>query len=367
MARFKSFWGSVSLLAATTIGAGMFSLPYIFKESGWLPGIFYIVVLSGAVIFVHYLYWLALARVDEKKRLLGLVRAQLGNAAFYAALISIVVGLLLTLVIYLILAQNFGKMILPAPLNNFGAVLFWLTVSLPLLLRLPRLVGAEFLATTFKVLIILLVFLMSKDGFSAAPALKLENIFLPFGALLFSLAGWTAIEPMFDWQKRNGDSKPLSKLTFGTFFSAAVYLFFIIGVLGSDGIVSPDVFTGHSSWPLWELQIFALLGILAIWTPYVPVSLEIKNELEKDLRVPVLLSFGAVLILPPVIFFSGFFNFLSIISLVGGVFLALQYVFIILVSKKILALSGAKKFFANLLLFVFAAAAAYEIYYFAAK
>ncbi len=361
MARFKSFLGSVGLLMASTIGAGMFSLPYIFKESGWLPGIFYILLLSCAVIFVHYLYWLVLARVDEKKRLLGLVRDRLGGVAFYTALVSIVIGLLLTLVIYLILAQNFGKMILPPPLDNYGAALFWLAVSLPLLLKLPRLVGAEFLATIFKVLIVLLVFLLGKDGLSVVAPVNIENIFLPFGAVLFSLAGWTAIEPMFEWQKKNGDSKFLSKLAIGTFFSAAIYLIFIIGILGSDGVFSPDVFTGPSSWPLWELQIFALLGILAIWTPYVPVSLEIKNGLEKDLRLPAFWSFAAVLIIPPVIFLSGFFNFLGAIGLAGGVFLALQYVFILLVSKKILALSGIRKFLANLLLFVFLAAAVYSV------
>ena len=361
MTKIKSFLGSVGLLMASTIGAGMFSLPYIFKESGWLPGIFYILLLSGAVIFVHHLYWLALSRVDEKKRLLGLVRDRLGGVAFYAALVSIIVGLLLTLVIYLILAQNFGKIILPEPLGNFGAGLFWLAVSLPLLLKLPRLVGAEFLATIFKVLIVLMVFLLGKDGFSAAPSVNMENIFLPFGAVLFSLAGWTAIEPMFDWQKKNSDSKFLSKLAIGTFFSAAIYLIFIAGILGSDGVLSPDVFAGPSSWPLWELQIFALLGILAIWTPYIPVSLEIKNGLEKDLRIPAFWSFAAVLIIPPVIFLSGFFNFLGAIGLAGGVFLALQYVFIILVSKKILALSGLKKFFANLLILVFLAAAVYSV------
>lgn len=367
MKNLKSFWGSVGLLAATTIGAGMFSLPYIFKESGWLLGIFYLLLLGGILIFAHYLYWLSLARVKEKSRLLGLAREHLGNAAFYAAIISVIIGLFLTLVVYLILAQQFSRLIMPEPASNFGAVLFWLIASLPFLLKLPRLVGAEFLGTLLMVFIVMLVFITGHDGFSGIAPIKIENIFLPFGAILFSLTGWTAIEPMFEWQKRNSDSKPLSKLAFGTILSAIVYLLFIFGIFGSNEAISPDTLSGLSSWPPWKLQLLGWLGIFAMWTSYVPISLEIKNELEKDLHMPAFLSFGVALILPPVIFLSGFFNFLGAIGLAGGVFLALQYVFIILVSKKILALSGLKKFFANLLLFVFLVAAVYEVYYFAVR
>lgn len=367
MKEFKSFWGSVGLLAATTIGAGMFSLPYIFKESGWLAGIFYLLLFGGILIFVHYLYWLSLARVKEKSRLLGLVRERLGNAAFYAAIISVIIGLFLTLVVYLILAQQFSRLIMPESASNFGVVLFWLAASLPFLLKLPRLVMAEFFGTLLMVSAVLFVFATGNGGFSGIAPIKVENIFLPFGAILFSLAGWTAIEPMFEWQKRNSDSKPLSKLVLGTLLSSAVYLLFVFGILGFNGAISPDTLSGLSSWPLWKLQLLGWLGIFTIWTSYVPISLEIKNELEKDLRLPAAFGLAAVIVLPLLLFLSGFFNFLGAISLVGGVFLALQYVFIILVSKKILALSGSKKFFANLLIPVFLTAVVYEIYYFAVK
>ena len=68
MPKIKSFWGSVELLMATTIGAGIFSLPYVFKESGWLLGIFYMAVFGPVVIFVHRLYWLSLEKKKEKSR-----------------------------------------------------------------------------------------------------------------------------------------------------------------------------------------------------------------------------------------------------------------------------------------------------------
>ena len=103
----KERWGSAGILAATTLGAGIFALPYIFKESGWLTGLFYLAALSGIVIFTHFLYWQTFAKVGEKKRLLGLTEKYLGNAAGLFAFVVIVAGLILTLVVYLILASHF--------------------------------------------------------------------------------------------------------------------------------------------------------------------------------------------------------------------------------------------------------------------
>ncbi|MBI4085233.1 MAG: hypothetical protein HY432_01865 [Candidatus Liptonbacteria bacterium] len=365
MGNSKSFWGGVGFIAATTIGAGMFSLPYIFHESGWLTGVFYLIVLSTVTIFVHRLYWLALEKANNGSSLLGLVREHLGKYAFYASSVSVIAGLFLILLIYLILSESFARLVLPSASANYGAVLFWVAASIPLLFKLPRVVGAEFLGTVLMFLIVFLIFLTGQTGFSGIPVVSIDNILLPFGAILFSLTGWTAIEPMFRWEKKNGDPNYMPKLIWGTFVSAIIYFLFVLGILGSADFVSPDALSGLSSWPLWKIQLLGLLGIFAMWTSYVPIILEIKNELKEDLHLPPLFSYAAALFLPLILFFSGFFNFLGAISLVGGVFLVLQYIFIILVSKKILTLSGSTKFFSDLLILVFLAAAVYEIYYFA--
>lgn len=360
----KSFWGSVELLMATTIGAGMFSLPYVFKESGWLLGIFYVVVFSTAIIFVHRLYWLSLEKCGEKKRLLGLTEKYIGKTAFYLAFVSIFAGLVLILVAHLAIAAQFLKLALPGA-GDWGLIIFWLLASLPLLFNLRHLIETELPGTIFIIGIVLFV-LFTGNGinFPSLQAINFNNLFLSVGAILFSLSGWTAVEPMFELQKKNGEAKPLAALFSGTFLSAFVYILFILAIFYSADTVFPDTVSGLSSWPSWKLQIIGWLGILAIWVSYTPVSLEIKNELEKDLRLPRYLSFAIPFFLPLIIFFSEHLSFLSVISLVGGTFLALQYVFILLVSKKILGLSGVTKFFANLLISVFLAVATYEIWYF---
>jgi len=365
MNKIKSFWGSVELLVATTIGAGMFSLPYIFKESGWLLGIFYMVVLGSAIVFVHRLYWLSLEKEKAKSHLLGLVETYLGRGAFYMAFLSVLGGLIFVLTAHLEIVQQFLRIAVPEADNQTAVVIFWLLASLPAFFNIRHLVQTELLGVVSIISIILFIFFTGYGGnFFNFQAINLNNIFLPFGAVLFSLSGWMAIEPMFEWQKNGARSKPLRALAVGTFLPAFVYILFILGILNSASVISSDTISSLLSWPSWKLQVLGWLGILAMWNSYTPVNLEIKNELEKDIHFSRWLSFAVPFLLPAIIFFSGFFNFLSIISLAGGVFLALQYVFIILVSKKILKLSGLRKFFSNLLILVFLAAAIYEIYYF---
>ncbi|MBI4085714.1 MAG: hypothetical protein HY433_00495 [Candidatus Liptonbacteria bacterium] len=367
MRDWKSFLGATGILVATTIGAGMFSLPYLFGKSGWLAGIFYLLALGGMVTFAHYLYWLALERVNEKQRLLGLVKAHLGALAFYPAILSILGGLTLVLVIYLILAGQFLKPILSAA-GASGIFGFWALASLPLFLRIRRFAIAESLGAILMAGIVFLVFFTSDlRRVSGLATVHLENLFLPFGAILFSLTGWTAIEPMFELRNKGGLWKPFSALALGTFISAFAYILFILGIFGSTNAMAPDTISGLGDWPAWKLQLLGWLGLFAIWTSYVPIARELKNSLESDLRVPASWSFGVVLFLPLILVFSGFFSFLGAIGLAGGIFLALQYVFIALVSKKILGPSPVKKFLLNILVAVFLLAAVYEFYYFVVR
>ena len=43
-------------LFGTIVGAGIFGLPYVVQKAGYLPGLFWMVVLAGAVMLTHLLY-----------------------------------------------------------------------------------------------------------------------------------------------------------------------------------------------------------------------------------------------------------------------------------------------------------------------
>jgi amino acid permease len=364
MSRVKRFVWETGIMMATTVGAGMFALPYVFSRSGWLIGTLHLGVLSALIVSVHLLYWNILDAVKEKNRLLGLSEVYFGKGGFFFSAFVIIGGLLLALVVYLILGSQFMRLIFPVVGNTAGIAIFWVICSLPLLLGLPRLAWLESLATVLMVAIVFFIlFTSGATNAAAEPAFALKNLFFPFGAILFALAGWTAVEPMYELDKGFSSGKktsPAPVLLVGTFAAAVLYLLFILGIFGSAGQFTPDAVSGLTNWLPWKLGLLGMLGLFAIWTSYVPISLEIKNSLARDMRWSVVLSSVVVVFVPLVLTFAGFQNFLKIVGVAGGLFLSLQYVLIILIGRKVLALTPLKRFLLDILTLVFILAAVYS-------
>jgi amino acid permease len=367
MANIKNFFKGAALVAASTFGAGIFALPYVFKEAGWIIGIFYLAVFSCFIVAAHILYWKVLVRFGEKKRILGLARDYLGNIGYFFGVLGVATGLILTLAAYLILGSIFLAAVLPV----FGSAtffVFWLAVSFPLLFGDKRASAIEFFGITATSLIIAFIFfsaLPSSGFFSATPA-NLKNIFLPFGAILFALAGWTSIERVYDWFRGTNVSPAKISVSIGggTALIALLYVMFVFGIFGSASVITPDTISGVSGWPVWKSLLLGILGLVAIWTSHLPISLEAKNVIEHDLHWSPAASRAVVFFLPVILVILGLNSFLRIISVVGGVFIGLQYLLIILVGKKILRPSGVYNLLLNFTCVIFAAAAVYEIYYF---
>ena len=357
---------SIGLISATTIGAGIFALPYVFFKAGWLTAVFYLVILGTLMVVVHLLYWRVLKVTEGRERLLGLTRNYLGRKGFALAIFSVIGGLLLALVAYLVLAGQFGKMIAPELGKGATILVFWALSSLPLILRGRRFVKLELAGGIFMGLAILLIF------FSAWPFETLvlpetwntENIFLPFGIILFSLAGWTAVEPVFDSQNQMDLKQGKRVFTGGTVLVVLIYMIFIISVFSLTSEITPNTISGLSDWPRIKLAILGFFGLFALWTSYLPIGLEIRSLVERDLKWPKFLSLGLILAVPPALVALGLNDFLEVIGLVGGIFLALQYVLIILIAKKTLAPNRGTRALLNFMVLVFGLGAIYEIYYF---
>src|SRR5258708_5363686 len=107
------FFRVAAIVAAATIGDGIFALPYVFYRAGWLASLFYLVVLAVFVSTAHVIYLATLEKRGEKERLLGLTRKYLGIPGFWVGFIAIEIGLILTLVAYLILGTQFIHLALP--------------------------------------------------------------------------------------------------------------------------------------------------------------------------------------------------------------------------------------------------------------
>ncbi len=369
------FFEVAGIVAAATVGDGVFALPYIFYSAGWLLSIAYLAILTVFVSTAHVVYLKTLESEGEKERLLGLAKKRFGSIGFWVGFLAIVVGLLLTLVAYLILGTQFIHLAVPAIRLRYAFAAFWVLISAVALASDKEIRKLELAGIACTAAIIVVIFISSWPNilFGGVPTINTNNLFLPFGAVLFSLAGWTSIEPAYEARKKRRLSgqastarSPWVALAAGTLFAALLYAMFAAGIIGgsSGGMITPDTASGLAMWPLWKKDLLAVLGLIAVATVYLPISREIKNALEKDLQWPRGSSRPLVVLFPPALVLLGFNNFLAVVGLVGGAFLSLQYLLIISVGRRALKLSVTQKIFLDAIALVFVVAVVYSVYSF---
>ena len=358
----KSSLLAISLLAGTIIGAGVFALPYVFKSAGILTGFFYLALATIVYICVYRMYATVIEKTPGDHRFVGYARIYLGKWTSFLTVLMAIVEMLLVLTIYLILSQSFGNLV-----SNFGygtetLIIFWLIGSAWIFLGVRRIAISELAITAGFTVIILIVLWLGLPNlvgnFSGVPLLPSRlTWFLPFAAILFSLSGRQAIPEMF----RLAPAAKIKKLiVWGTVAPAVIYGLFVISILAISPSTSPDSvigLIGHA--PNWILIAIGAIGVLTILSSYSTIGLDIYETLELDLKIPHWLRMGIVIFIPLLLYFAGLNSFIGLISLVGGVFLALEGILIIWIWLK--ATNRRISLPVALLAFIFVMALVYEI------
>lgn len=325
-------------IAGTTLGAGIFAIPYLMSVAGILPTVGFLAGLSVVVIYAHTLYWRVLRDAPPDTHLLELAREHLGPLAARGTFVATILGLALTVTAYLILGTTFVQS-LTGMSAGYATLLFWFVCSLPLAFRLKRFIRVELFMTLVMSVLLLLLILTVPIRLSAFPLISWQNLLLPFGPLLFALAGWTAVEPALAAVRRARGHR-IPSLALGTVSVALAYLLFALAFGSAGRPVTLDVLSGVMHLPHWQVGALLVVGLFAILTSYLPMNLALKNALRQGLEWKRPLAFTVALFLPYLLVLSGFNNFLTGIELVGGVFLAAQYIAILQVSRKALRLKG---------------------------
>ncbi len=371
MAAFRQFLKIAAIVAAATIGTGVFALPYIVASAGWILAACYFVVFAAIISAAHIVYFKTLAAVGEKERLLGLARKYFGTAGFLTGFIAIVIGLLMGIVAFLIIGPQFLRLIFPAVPPAAALVLFWFVIAIPVFLGDERTVHLEEFGIFCIAAVVLFIFLTGNPvhALSVIPPVALHYLFLPLGAVLFSLAGWTSVESVYGVMQKPGSFLKTGRRSIlwiafiaGTLFAALLYFLFAMGIAGSASLITQDTVSGLTNWPAWKKDIIAIIGLLAIGTIAMPIMRELRNAFEKDMGWHPVFARSAIVFAPLAAVLSGFNNFLAVVSIAGGLFLSVQYLLIIAVGARSLAFSPAQKIFFGIASAVFIFAAVYSVY-----
>ncbi|MEK7580507.1 MAG: aromatic amino acid transport family protein [Patescibacteria group bacterium] len=201
MKKYVTFFETIAILLGTVVGAGIFGLPYAFAKIGYVGGIVYLIFLGVIVLVTNLCFGEMVLRTNEALGVSGYVKKYLGQRAWWIMSISLLLGLYSALTAYIVAFSKFGSIIL-API--FGdhhlvyAIIFWAIGSF-LIMRGSKVVAkAELGMTMLLILMTLLVFIFSLNYINPEnyKGFNLDNLFFPYGVVLFALGGLTAVPTM---------------------------------------------------------------------------------------------------------------------------------------------------------------------------
>lgn len=338
MPKAKFFQG-IGLMVGMIFGAGVFALPFVIAQAGFFWGLVNFGLAFSLAIFLHLLYAEVAYQTEGRHRLTGYSRIYLGRKAERLMFFTTIFSYYGSFLVYGILGGIFLSNIFPKVSAEIFSLLFFLIGAGLILLRLAKIATLNFYLTLPLFGFVVYLFLL------AFPFLNFNNFhfadnrywFLPFGVWLFSLAGFSVIPETKDLFARDS-LRNFKRVVFLSILLCAVfYLIFIFSVIGASGEdISQDAVSGLVS-RLGSKALFggSFLGLLAVFTSFLALSLDLRDIFRYDYHLSGRLAWLLVVLPPIILFFSGLRNFVSIVSVVGVFGFGLTGLFIILMHRRL--------------------------------
>lgn len=338
----KNFYYALAILIGTTVGGGIFGLPYVIAKAGLISSFFYFLILGGTVLLVTLFFGEIILSTEEDHRLVGYAKKYLGKKGEVVITLSTVLGMVGALLAYIIIGGNFLKIILPSIglSATHLSFLFWLVLSFFVYKGIKLIAPAELLMNLCLIAILVLVF-----GFAMPHVdpqnfkiIEWSNVFLPFGVILFALVGWTALPEISELFQGKEDHKNYKRIiVLGMGIVILLYLLFSAVVVGVSGTqTTQEAFQGLMPFLGPNIiRLGALLGVLAVSASFLVLSLYLKDTFKYDFDVASWKSF-LITVLPPMVLFAlGVRNFIDVLGITGIIIGALEGTTIVLIFKRV--------------------------------
>jgi amino acid permease len=374
----KKFILALAVLVGTIIGAGIFGIPYVISKSGIIPGFFYFLTLGIIILLLHLFFGEIVLRTRDKYRLTGYTQKYLGKWGKFIITISTFIGITGSLLVYIILGGNFLEIIL-SPLSGlssfFFGLIFWLSLIFFVFKGIKTIAPAEIFTNLAFFLIILIVFglLLPKFNTQNLTSLNPKYIFLPYGVIMFSLIGFTAIPEMADILKTSEERKSFKKIIItASLVTTILYLLFSLGVVGVSGTkTSPDALSGLASFLGPKITTLgALFGVITLADSFLIMCLYFRNTMIYDYNFSKI-SASFVSVFLPFVLFLKLRNFIQIIGFIGTILGTIEGIVILLIFQKAKKLGDRDPEYSlnvpplliNFLIIIFILGSVFELYY----
>ncbi len=314
------YLAALSTTVGTIFGGGILALPYAVEKSGFFEGIGLLALLGFASILItmytgelsshfkkmHQLPIIISKYTGKRLKLLILIFQVL---TIYGAQIAYLTGIALVLVFL------FG-------LPYSVAVLIVFLLTLPLIYKGYALVESAETPLMFIKIALVIIAAFSIFSFINVTHLyhsNLQNLFGPFGIILFSLTGYTVIPEVKE--ELGGIKNLTSVIVISYLICIAVYALFAFAFIGAFGPGVASVATSGVHSFYYEI-LFSVTTLFLLLTPYVALGLVLSDSFFFDFKISRKLSVFLALAIPFVVALFDF-NFEKILDVTGGIFISI--------------------------------------------
>jgi tyrosine-specific transport protein len=328
------------MLIGTIIGVGIFGVPYVVAQSGVAIGLIHFAVLTLAVLLVHLWFGELTLRTNAHHRIVGYAERYLGPWGKRLAALAGIGGVYGALLAYLIVSGSFLHQLLGPALGGTDwhySVAFGALAGLAVAFGLRLVEELEFILTAFLFIAMSLILIVGAQRVDTAnfSTVNLAVAFLPYGAILFSLSGASAIAEIRDILR--GRERFFGRaIVWGTLIASVLTLLFVLTIIGVSGdATTPEAIAGLA--PVLGRSIVvlgAVLGFLAIATSFLALGLYLHEVFRFDFHLSKLPAFLLGIGVPLLIFLIGNPAFTQVILVTGGIFGGLDGLLIALLVLK---------------------------------
>jgi tyrosine-specific transport protein len=316
----SKFFPALAVLIGTTIGAGFLGIPYVISKAGFLPGVFFLAFIALIMLFVKLCLGEVSLRTRGNHQLAGYAEKYLGKTGKILMFFAMFFGIFSALVAYLIAeGQSLSYMIFGnLSYALYFSFLFWVIMACLTFIGLKALKRYDLIGMVFVLFIvaIILIFFAKDVRFGNLSYANFNNIFMPFGIILFSFLAFSAMPEVE--RVLVGQEKLMKKtIAFGILIPFIVYFLFSLVVVGSLGKNVPEIAT------LALGRGFAILGVLTMFTAFFTQSIAIRDMFRFDFKLGRFKGWFLALFIPLVLFlliyFFKFADFVKLLSIAGVV------------------------------------------------
>ena len=337
------FLRSVGIHIGTTVGVGVFGLPYVLYQAGIIPSLVQLVIVAIGMALLLLMFGEMVKRTKGQHRFVEYISRYLGKPSRpFVALVyfSSIYGAFLA---FIILGGDFLHQFLSVFTNGFSVnpsvppLIVFAVVSLLIYLGSGGI--GKLALVTVPIILGLYAFLM----ILSAPHIDLSAIqlthsgtsmLLPYGVYLFAFFGISAIPEMHDVLR--SQSKLPKSILVGVSVIALLYTAFSFIVASASGAAtSPDAFSGLSSvLSSSVLTIGSLLGLISVISIFAILGVETMRTFEIDMKLKKNVAWILTISLPLALFLLGFKSFIGVIDFVGSFIFGVLAILIVLAYER---------------------------------